>query len=366
MSFVKDIPVKSLPFTKQIGFRRTLNKRIDAYLCENRIPARDAPAMYVKTAIVLAWWLVTYLLILLGGLPPALDALLCIVMALAMVSVGFNIGHDANHGSYSRHMRVNKLFSLAFEMLGVSGFRWRVKHNMWHHTYTNIAGLDDDVESYGLMRLSPRQSWKPFFRYQVWYFLLIYAGIGFDFITRDFLMVFTGKSDDNHVYPPMSRFDHLTFWVGKLLFFTFMVALPLLTHPWWQVLLGFLLIMVIAGMVLGIVFQLAHIVEVAAFPEPSGTPLHIENEWAIHEVQTTTDFAPHNRLLNLYIGGLNYQVEHHLFPHICHTNYPRLAPIVQKTCEEFGIQYNCFSTWRAAMASHLRALHAMGQAPATE
>jgi linoleoyl-CoA desaturase len=365
LSVLKLNPVKSLPFTQHLGFRKTLNQRIDAYMREHNLKPHDVPAMYVKTAVVMAWWLVTYLLLLLGGFPPLLEAVLCVVWALAIASIGFNVMHDANHSSYSRYPRVNKLIGLSSEMmLGMSGFRWRTKHNVWHHTYTNIAGLDDDVETYGTMRLSPHSPWKPLHRLQAWYFPLIYGFIGFDFIVRDFLMVFFGKSDANHVYPAMTRADRVIFWVGKVLFFTIMIMLPLLTHPWWQVLLGFVLVMLTAGIVLGIVFQLAHVVEEATFPEPIGNPLHIENEWAIHQVQTTADFAPRNTLLNLYVGGLNYQVEHHLLPHICHIHYPKLAPIVKQTCEEFGIRYNCFPTWRAAFASHVHSLREMGQAQA--
>ena len=140
-----------------------------------------------------------------------------------------------------------------------------------------------------------------------------------------------------------------------------LVAVPMLFYPWWQVLIGYVLVMLLVGLILAIVFQLAHIVPDAEFPVPVGDPQHIEDEWAAHQVETTVDFAPHNRVLNWYIGGLNYQVEHHLLPHICHLNYPRLAPIVRKTCEEFGIRYNCYTTWREAFSCHLRELSLLGQ-----
>jgi linoleoyl-CoA desaturase len=354
-------PVRTLPFTGQRGFRKTLNERVDAYLRENKLPARDIPAMYVKTAVVLAWWLATYLLLLLGGFPTWANIILCLVFAFAIGSIGFNVMHDANHRGYSDHPRVNKVMSLSAELVGISGFRWRTKHNVWHHTYTNISGYDDDVETYGLMRLTPRVPWKPLYRFQAWYWPLIYGGIAFDFMIRDFMMALVGKSDENHVYPKMNREDKITFWVGKLFYFVIMFVIPMLVFPWWQVLIGWVLIMITVGLALGIVFQLAHISGEAEFPEPVGNPLHIEEEWAIHQVETTVDFAPHNKLLNLYIGGLNYQVEHHLLPHICHINYPRLAPIVSQTCEEFGIKYNCYPTWRAAFVAHWRELRVLAR-----
>ena len=354
-------PARRLPFTQHGEFQKTLNERVNTYLRDNNIPGRDVPAMYLKTAIVLAWWLGAYLLLLLGHFPAWLNIALCLVWALAIASVGFNVMHDSNHGGYSNKPAVNKLFSLSAEMLGMSGFRWRIKHNVWHHTYTNIAGFDDDVETFGLMRLTPRVPWKLLYKAQVWYFPVVYSLIAFDFILRDFMMVLFGRSDSNHVYPKMGAMDKVTFWAGKLFFFVIMFALPLLVFPWWQVLIGFVLVMLTVGLVMGVVFQLAHINGDAAFPEPVGTPQHVENEWAVHQVETTADFAPHNRLLNFYIGGLNYQIEHHLLPHICHLNYPRLAPIVRATCEEYGIRYICYATWRDAFACHLRELRLLGR-----
>ena len=329
--------VRSLRFTQKRDFQKTLNERVQAYLRANHIPGRDLPAMYVKTGVALAWWLGTYLLLLFGEFPPLVNALLCVVWAMAIASVGFNVMHDANHGGYSDNPNINKLASLSAEMLGMSGFRWRTKHNVWHHTYTNISGFDDDVETFGVMRLTPRDPWKPLFKAQAWYFPVVYSMIGFDFIFRDFMMVFTGKSDENHVYPKMNVADKITFWAGKLVYFAIMFAIPLMVFPWWQVLTGFVIVMLTVGLIMGVVFQLAHINGEATFPEPVGSPKRIENEWAVHQVETTTDFAPRNWLLNFYVGGLNYQIEHHLLPHICHLNYPRLAPIVRATCEEFGV-----------------------------
>lgn len=354
-------PVRSLQFTQQHGFRKTLNDRVDAYLRDNHIPARGLPAMYVKTAVVLAWWLGTYLLILLGNFPPLVDLALCIVWAFAIASVGFNVMHDANHRGYSDNPKVNKLVSLSAEMLGISGFRWRTKHNVWHHTYTNIAGFDDDVEAYGLMRLTPRAPWRPLHRLQAWYFPLIYSFIAFDFVMRDFMMVFLGRSDPNHVYPKLNVEDKLTFWLGKLLFAVIMFGLPMLFHPWWHVLIGFFVVFLTLGLILAVVFQLAHISGDAAFPVPAGNPPRIDDEWAMHQVRTTVDFAAGNKVLSWYVGGLNYQIEHHLLPHICHLNYARLAPIVAATCEEYGLRYTHYRTWREAFSHHWRELRSLAR-----
>jgi linoleoyl-CoA desaturase len=358
-----NMSTRALRFTRRGDLQRTLNERVNAYLREHSLPTRDVPAMYLKTAVVLAWWLGTYLLLLLGALPPLVNILLCVVWAMAIASVGFNVMHDAAHGAYSNKPHINKLFSLSAELLGMSAFRWHTKHNVWHHTCTNIAGFDDDVEAFGLMRLTPSAPWKPLFQAQIWYFPMMYCLIGFDFLLRDFMMVLFGQSDDNHVYPKMNPLDQVIFWGGKLVYVSIMLIVPLLVFSWWQVLIGYVLVMLTVGLVVSVVFQLAHINGDANFPEPVGNPKHIENEWAVHQVETTADFGPCNRLLTFYVGGLNYQIEHHLLPHMCHLNYPRLAPIVQATCAEFGIRYTCYPTWREALSCHLKELLHLGRPP---
>ncbi len=366
MNVNRDTSTRSLHFTQHRGFQKTLNERVNAFLRDNHIPGRDVPAMYLKIAIALAWWLGTYLLLLLGHFPTLVNVVLCLVWAMSIASVGFNVMHDANHSGLSNHPFVNKLVSLSAELLGTSGFRWRVKHNVWHHTFTNIAGYDDDIEAFGLIRLSPRVAWKPWHKVQAWYFPAVYSLIAFDFILRDFMMVLFGRSDAYHVYPKLSPSDKIIFWAGKLFFIGVMFVFPLLVFPWWQVLIGFLIVMLTVSLVMGVIFQLAHINGAAAFPVPAGDPPHVDNEWAIQQVEATADFAPKNWLLNYYTGGLNFQVEHHLLPHICHLNYPRLAPIVRATCEEFGIRYNCYPTWRAAYASHVNELRLLGNTAVLE
>lgn len=366
MPIVKERSATSVHFAGNQGFRKRVLERVEASLRERGRPSRDLPAMYVKTVLVFAWWLTTYLLILLGGFSMPVNLLLCVVLALSMAGIGFNVMHDANHGGYSRHAAVNRALSFSAELIGISSFRWRTKHNVWHHTYTNIAGLDDDVETFGTMRLTPREPWRPLHRFQTLYFPVVYSFIGLDFILRDFMMVLLGKTDEHHTYPAMSRSEKAVFWLGKLVFFTLMIGLPSLVFPWWQAVLGFFFVALTVGLVIGVVFQLAHIMEAADFPEPVGDPLRIEKEWAIHEVETTVNFAPNNRLLNWYVGGLNFQIEHHLLPRICHLNYRGIAPEVRATCEEFGVRYSSYDSFVGAFVAHVRALHRLGKAPQQE
>ncbi len=362
MSVLKEHPVKALPFTQHHGFRKALTERVDAYITENKLPTRDVPAMYVKSAILAACWLGIYLLILLGGFPLWANALLCIALAFAMVGIGMNIAHDANHGGYSNNPRINRLMGLTLDLVGMSSFVWRARHNV-HHTYPNIGGLDEDLENGGLIRLSPHEEWKPYFRLQMWYAPLLYVFVGFDFLRRDALVFFTGRTNQYHQYPKMKASDRIIFVAGKLFFFGYILALPMLVFPWWQVLIAFIGIMFTLGLLMSAITIPAHLVEAADFPEPVGDPLHIENEWAIHQVQTAVNYSPDNRLVSFYVGGTNYQIEHHLFPQISHVQYPRLSPLVRETCEEFGITYSVNPTMRGGLLSHLRALREFGRKP---
>jgi linoleoyl-CoA desaturase len=197
----------------------------------------------------------------------------------------------------------------------------------------------------------------------MWYAPLLYALVGFDFLRRDAQAFFHGGPDRDRQYPKMKASDRMIFVAGKLFFFSYMLAVPMLVFPWWQVLIAFVGVMFTFGLIMSAVTVTVHLVEAADFPEPVGAPLHIENEWAIHQVQTTVNYAPNSRLVSAYVGGTNYQIEHHLFPLICHVHYPRLSPLVRQTCEEFGITYSIYPTMRRALIGHAQALREFGRKP---
>ena len=272
MSVLTDHPVKAVLFTQRHGFRKIVTERVDAYIAENKLPARDVPVMYLKSAIIVACWLGIYLLILLGGFPLWANALLCVALAFAMAGMGLNIGHDANHGGYSNSPRINRLMGLTMELFGSSSFVWRARHNV-HHIYPNIGGKDEDLETGGLIRLSPHQEWKPHFRLQMWYAPLLYSLVAFDFLRRDALVFFTGRTAQDHQYPKMKTSDRIIFVAGKLFFFGYTLALPMLFFPWWQVLIAFVIIMVTMGLITAAVSVPSHLVEAADFPEAGGCPV---------------------------------------------------------------------------------------------
>jgi linoleoyl-CoA desaturase len=151
------------------------------------------------------------------------------------------------------------------------------------------------------------------------------------------------------------------FVAGKAVFLTWAVVVPVLVFRSGWVALLFLLGAFTLGVVLSTVFQLAHVVPEAAFHAADPAGRWMPTGWAEHQVRATVDFAPSNRLLGWYVGGLNFQVEHHLFPDVCHVHYPALAGCVEATCLAHGVPYRTQPTLRAAVAAHYRFLRALGR-----
>jgi linoleoyl-CoA desaturase len=253
---------------------------------------------------------------------------------------------------------------LTIELVGGSSYLWDWKHNSIHHTYTNIDGHDDDINVGFLGRLSPEQPRHRFHRLQGIYLWGLYGFLTIKWhFFDDFYNVAVGRIGGHKIPRPRGK-DLFVFIGGKVLFFSLALGIPMLLHPWWGVLLTFALIEFVSGVVLSVVFQLAHCVEEASFPVPVPTAeggLRIENEWAVHEVQTTVDFSHRNPVMRWFLGGLNFQIEHHLFSRICHTNYVRIAHVVEETCREFGVRYTTQRSFFGALRSHYRFLVAMGR-----
>ncbi|MBL8794333.1 MAG: acyl-CoA desaturase [Planctomycetia bacterium] len=319
--------------------------------------------MYLKTLLLLAWFAVSYgLLVFVPGpwwavLPLALS------LGLAMAAIGFNVQHDGSHSAYSDRPWVNRLMALTLDFMGASSYVWSRKHNVIHHSYTNIVDHDDDINIGFLGRLAPHQ---PRFRFHRWQHYYLWGLYGFLYLKwtlyDDFRDVLLGRIGGHRLARPRG-WDLATFLGGKAVFFTWALVVPLLLHPTWQVLSVFLLASFVLGVMLSVVFQLAHCVEEASFPLPAEATGRMESAWAAHQVETTVDFGRDNRLLSWYVGGLNFQIEHHLFPHVCHIHYPALSQLVEETCREYGLRYTAHRSLLAGLVSHFRQLRRMGLAP---
>ena len=346
-------------FSTQGEFHAELKRSVARYFTEAGRSMRGGGQMWLKTAIVLAWAAGSYLLLLLSDVAAWERVLLAVSLGLAMAGIGFTVMHDANHGSYARGRRANRVLGLALDLIGGSSYFWRHKHNVLHHTYTNVAGLDVDLGANGLLRFAPDQPRRPIMRYQHLYVWLLYAvyPLGW-WLLDDFHRLVTGRIGENAVPRPRG-WDLATLLLGKAAFFGWAVIVPLAVHRTWLALPVMAVATATLGLTLATTFQLAHCVGEADFhgarAELSGA------DWATHQVTTTVDFARGNRLLCWYLGGPNFQIEHHLFPKICHVHYPALSRIVEATCLAHGVRYTAQPTLAAAIASNFRWLRQLGR-----
>jgi linoleoyl-CoA desaturase len=357
-------PTPSPKFTVSDRFLHALRHKVDAYFQATGRKKRDCPCMYFKTATILAWFFGAYFLLLFVAWSWWNVLPLAVILGLGLAAVGFNIQHDGGHQAYSNSPWINKLSALMLELIGGSSYIWDWKHNAIHHTYTNITDEDQDINLGFLARLSPYQRRYWFHRLQGIYLWILYGflAIKWHFID-DFYYVASGRVGNKRIPRPTGK-DLVIFIVGKTLFFSFAFVVPLLLHRVWTVLGTYAIASFVAGLVLAVTFQLAHCVEGAEFPMPTpdekGRPV-METGWAVHQVQTTFNFSRGNWLLCWYVGGLNHQIEHHLFPRICHVNYPMVAKVVEAECREFGLRYAVHRSLFSAIAAHYRWLVAMGR-----
>jgi linoleoyl-CoA desaturase len=350
---------------KNKTFFNTLKSSVDQYFATQQIKKTGNWKLYSKTVILAPAAILIYALLLFLPMPAVLAIALCALLGLVIASIGFNVMHDACHGSYSSKSWINELMALSSNLMGGNTYIWKFKHNIVHHTYTNIDGVDDDIALSPLMRQCSTQKWLPPHRFQHIYGFVLYA---FTSLAWFFVMDFTKYFNQKVHTTPMTKMDfreHVIFWVSKALYAAFFVVFPILWLGWMPWLFGFIALNLTLGITLAVVFQLAHVVEHTDFVHYNHQDdMKIENEWAIHQVRTTANFAPRNKFISWYVGGLNYQVEHHLFPRISHVHYPAINRIVKQTCSQFNIAYNEFPTMQGAIASHYRMIKELGKKPA--
>jgi linoleoyl-CoA desaturase len=352
----------ALKFNVSDAFHWELRRRVDRYFRYTGRRRRDCPQMYLKTALLVGWLASSYVMLLFFAGTWWFALPLAMMLGLSMAAIGFNVQHDGGHRAYSDRQWVNTLMALSLDLLGGSSYVWARKHNSIHHSYANITGHDDDINLGIFGRLSPHQKRLPFHRLQHFYLWVLYGFLPIKWqLYDDFRNVIAGNIGGHRLARPKG-WDLLTFIGGKVTFFSLALAIPMLLHPVWAVLLLYVTASFVQGVVLSVVFQLAHCVEEAEFPLPRPDTGRMATAWAVHQVETTVDFARGSRLLSWFVGGLNFQIEHHLFPQICHIHYPALSRLVEKTSREFGLRYVAHETLVAGLVSHFRWLRRVGMA----
>lgn len=352
-----------------VEFYKELKKRVNDYFKNNNISRYANGKMYLKTVMMLLLYFVPYILILTVAENLWFVFSMWILAGVGMAGIGMSIMHDANHGSYSKNKYVNTVLGFMINIVGGSDVNWRIQHNVLHHTYTNVDGYDEDIEVGGLMRFSPHQPRLKAHKYQHLYAWFLYGLLTINwFFRKDIKQAIRYKEMGLIETQNMSFKKVMTILVSsKILYFFLIFVLPfwLAPVPWYISLIGFLMMQFTAGLFLSVVFQTAHVLPRSNYPVPDESG-NIDADWAVNQLYNTANFAPNHKLLSWYVGGLNFQVEHHLFPNVCHIHYKEISKIVKQTAMEHNLPYYSYATFAAAIKDHAKLLKNLGQFDKTQ
>jgi linoleoyl-CoA desaturase len=348
-------------------FFPTLKKRVDAYFKDRNLSKNANNVLILKTIILTAVYVLPFGALL--WFQPSLSSslILWFIMGIGVAGLGMSVMHDACHGAYSSNESVNYwIGGIYLNMLGGSTFNWNLQHNVMHHMYTNVVHLDEDINDKLVLKFSPHTPIKIFHQFQWLYAFLFYGILTLYWVTlKDFVNFITFTNNGVNTNTKAQNVVTLSKIIfAKIVYFCVFFCVPTLLFgiPFQEILIGFLLMHFVGGIILTTIFQLAHSVEGTTHPLPNEKGV-IENDWAIHQMNTTVNFSRQNKWLSWYVGGLNFQVEHHLFPKISHVHYPQLSEIVKQTAEEFDIPYLENPTFGQALRSHITNLHQLGRLP---
>jgi linoleoyl-CoA desaturase len=357
--------MRAIRYSKDnMNFTRELRAKVKEHFLVNKINQYGSYQIIVKTILMASLYLVPYAIMMTGSLSFGPAVLLCyFIMGLGMAGLGMSTMHDANHGSFSQHKMVNDFFSKSLYLLGGFPPNWRFQHNTLHHGYTNIEGHDEDIAPVGILRFSPHQPVKSFHRYQYLYAWFFYCLMTISWITvKDFKRL---SNYSRMQAAPGSLKNYsvnlAVLILSKVVYYSIFLIVPLVFLPaaWYWIVAGFILMHFTGGLILSTIFQSAHVVPTSAFPLPDGNN-EMSNNWAVHQLYTTSDFSPESNIFSWFIGGLNYQVVHHLFPDISHIHYKKLAPIVSSTARKYGLPYHVNRNFVDAVREHIRMLKLLG------
>jgi linoleoyl-CoA desaturase len=349
---------------KETLFVNNLRSGVNNYFKENGISKYGNTNMVIKTIFMFLLFFGPYLAMVTGVVSaPWLIVICWILMGFGMAGIGLSVMHDANHRSYSKNSSVNRVLSYTLNLVGGFYPNWQHQHNTMHHGFTNIEGYDEDIDPGSILRFSPNSPLKQHHRFQHLYAWFLYGLMTLTWsIDKDFKQLSGYLKEGIVVNNNMSKrrlFTELI--ISKLVFYGYLLVIPIifLPIPWWNVVLLYLLMHFISGFTLSVIFQTAHVMPDSEYPLPDDTG-NIDNNWAIHQMLTTNNYAPGSRIFSWLIGGLNYQVEHHLFPNICHVHYRNISPIVQRTAAEYNIPYHVQPTFFHALKDHYKMLRSLG------
>jgi linoleoyl-CoA desaturase len=348
-------------FNTATAFHNDLKLRIKNYFQEKNLDPTGNRSLYFKAILLVALYISIYIHLVFFTPFWAVAIIEAILLGGLAATIGFNVMHDGAHGSFSNKKWVNDLAGVSINFLGANVFMWKTKHNVAHHSFTNVADHDDDMNARPMLRLCTSQKRFKIHKYQHYYFLFVYSLLYLYWVFVTDYKKYVTKKVGSVPIQKMGWKDHTSFWGFKVIHLFLFVAVPIYMLGFLPWLIGFLVYGFSTGIFLSVVFQLAHSLEETVFPLPDEQTNKLENDWAVHQLLTTSNFATQNKVLSWLVGGLNFQVEHHLFPNISHVHYPAISKIIKETCREYNIPYLEHPKMRLAFASHVNHLRELGK-----
>ena len=342
-----------------------LKKRVKDYFEENNISKYGNVSIVMKSIFMISLYFIPYALMLSGVIYSIPGIFICwILMGFGMAGVGMVLMHDANHRTFSKNPRINTLFSKSLFLLGGFPPTWQYQHNTLHHGFTNIDGHDEDIDPMFLLRFSPHKPLRKIHKFQHWYAWFLYGLLTINWITvKEFKQLIIYKKR-NVSLSNTKKYNQLfvDLILSKILYYIIFLIIPLIVLPiaWYWIVLFFLAMHFVSGLIFSTIFQTAHVMPSSAYPLPDENG-NIETDWAIHQLSTTTDYSPKSKIFSWLIGGLNYQVEHHLFPNISHVHYKNISGLVQSTAQKYNLPYNVQPNFFLAVRNHIIMLNILGR-----
>lgn len=342
------------------AFMKTLHERVNAFFTAGGNMRKANGSIVIKTLVLFTVYVSLYLLLVLtSNVNSLLSWFGWALMGILLGLIGMNVLHDKVHGSYTQRKVGQLLLEIPILLIGAESKIWQIEHNHIHHNYTNVDGVDQDINPRFLFRFSPHQKRLWFHRFQAFYAPLLYALLLFEWLTiKDFIKVKTYQRE-GYLSRQAALMLYVQIALKKLFFHIVFLGIPLwLCNSWVLVVGKYMVMLAIGGLFMTLIFQLAHVTHNVQFVERQSDQL--KENWYKSQLESTHNFAPNHYLVTTLLGGLNYQIEHHLFPSISHVHYPQIAPIVQKTAKEFNYPYQCYPSFLTALWNHFHHLHCMG------
>lgn len=345
------------------SFFTDVSKRTQAYFKETGQSGFINAKWWLKVVMIAVIIISSYTIMMtFGNGRPWVYICTIIPFTFGGLLLGFNIAHDASHNALFRNKKYNYIFLRAFDLFGMSGYLWTLKHVRSHHKYTNIIGLDADIGQMKLIRLSPLTPILSHHRFQGLYAPLLYANFTIFLIyIKDFIMILSSEiGDQREIKHP---WHEVLILIGSKVYYTFIaVGIPMLVldiAPG-TILLGFWVAHMVTSTFAMMILLPVHLVDDTVFPMPDEEENMIKNNWSVHQLDCTSDFAVNSSVVSWMAGGLNQHLAHHLCPTICHIHYGPLTKIIQEVAKEHKLDYKA-NSWMGAIASHWRFLYKMGR-----